>query len=912
MFQSSTNQNRGSQDIQPKQGHQSEQPTLYHTVTLPTAQELDQRNVDRRSSQSVVASGASIPSIHRSISETIGHDRNGEDSPVMNETLTVIDEHITDMSTPRHSLAAPEVRIRNDSASEYSSHLESQNSYSHGGGTDEASDDRLREADVRRWNSRETAEHLRLLSVDQKHCDIFEEQEITGDVILDMDQHFIYMKEYDFGPMGRRLKTWHKIRDFQDEVKGAHFRGQDALAPSQGDSMEELARSRSRPDDSQNAPVLPRTPLMEDTPALVTRHSRQVSDGDAYPTPLQTQTSSPRMTDTAPSSWRASVAPDSPERPSAASIRQMSHSRRHSSMDSGSLGGFDPPGTTIGSMTSTHHRKQSSLDRSWTMNMLTPRIDEGATAACKHVKTHELKVMLTIVATPTRLSTIRQELQDSPTSPIGQIDPSSVDLDRGYFSGGELDNRKSRNLLRKRDSTVDPAQPRLSSMMNIERPAMSAIKRHSRLGSADSIRDSVPAVTSPAAKAYHSNTFKGRLRSASARGSIRNSSVGGMSPTVTNLEEDAAMLQSSITASSQKANGFPSIPPPNVPKKARKLMGLRAVSDAVTGDEKALAVSPAISSPIKENEVASPARTGSSTPSIASKSFEIDNTDTSSKGTDGPISLTQSRSTIRMKTKSKRQTSAFTRGLQKKTPAEQRIGCDHSGWMRKKSSSIVTTWKPRLFILHGRRLSYYYSEDEKEERGVIDISNHKVLVANSDAITTFHASITGSTSSPTPSSTGEKPAPVNWTSSGRSPASAPFFFKLVPPKSGLSRAVQFTKPAVHYFQAENIVEGRRWMGAIMKATIEHTAMNFETTNKQKTISLAKARARKERPPALQEAEESELPWPASGRVSKDAPQLDEVGLNIRGLGFEEGRDGAAELEGEKDVGLDTGQAAERA
>ena len=444
----------------------------------------------------------------------------------MNETLTVIDEHITDMSTPRHSLAAPEVRIRNDSASEYSSQLESQHSYSHGGGTDEGSDDRLREADVRRWNAQDVAEHLRLLGVDQRHCDIFEEQEITGDVILDMDQHFIYMKEYDFGPMGRRLKTWHKIRDFQDEVRGAHFRGQNTVAPSQGDSMEELARSRSRPDDSQNAAVLPRTPLMEDTPALVTRHSRQVSDGDPYPTPLQTQTSTPRMTDTAqaPSSWRASVGPDSPGRPSAASIRQMSHSRRHSSMDSGSLGGFDPPGTTLGSMTSTHHRKQSSLDRSWTMNMLTPRIDEGVTAACKHNKTPELKAMLTLVATPNRLSTIRQEIHDSATSPIGQIDPSSVDLDRGYFSGGELDNRKSRNLLRKRDSAGDPTHSRMSSMMNIERPTLSALKRHSRLGSADSIRDSVPAVTSPAAKAYHSNTFKGRLRSASAQGSVRNSS----------------------------------------------------------------------------------------------------------------------------------------------------------------------------------------------------------------------------------------------------------------------------------------------------------------------------------------------------------------------------------------------------
>jgi hypothetical protein len=35
---------------------------------------------------------------------------------------------------------------------------------------------------------------------------------------------------------------------------------------------------------------------------------------------------------------------------------------------------------------------------------------------------------------------------------------------------------------------------------------------------------------------------------------------------------------------------------------------------------------------------------------------------------------------------------------------------------------VATTWKPRLFVLRGRRLSYYYSEDDTEERGLIDIT----------------------------------------------------------------------------------------------------------------------------------------------------------------------------------------------
>jgi hypothetical protein len=38
------------------------------------------------------------------------------------------------------------------------------------------------------------------------------------------------------------------------------------------------------------------------------------------------------------------------------------------------------------------------------------------------------------------------------------------------------------------------------------------------------------------------------------------------------------------------------------------------------------------------------------------------------------------------KKKSKKETSAYTRGLEKKSPQEQMVGADYSGWMKKKSS----------------------------------------------------------------------------------------------------------------------------------------------------------------------------------------------------------------------------------
>jgi hypothetical protein len=80
-----------------------------------------------------------------------------------------------------------------------------------------------------------------------------------------------------------------------------------------------------------------------------------------------------------------------------------------------------------------------------------------------------------------------------------------------------------------------------------------------------------------------------------------------------------------------------------------------------------------------------------------------------------------------------------------------------------------------------------------------------------------------------------------------------FIFKLVPPRSGLSKGVNFTRPTVHYFAVNSRQEGRLWMAALMKATIDRDEEKGITTSyKEKTISLAKARARRERPPALRE------------------------------------------------------------
>jgi hypothetical protein len=250
-------------------------------------------------------------------------------------------------------------------------------------------------------------------------------------------------------------------------------------------------------------------------------------------------------------------------------------------------------------------------------------------------------------------------------------------------------------------------------------------------------------------------------------------------------------------------------------------------------------------------------------------------------------------STKRPQRKNKKETSAYTRGLAQKGPAEQIATADYSGWMKKKSGSLMTTWKPRLFVLKGRRLSYYYSENDTEEKGLIDISYHNVMVAHNEKLTGLHAAMTGA-SGPLIS-----PSNATFTSAQQDLQKNPplpgsdddglFIFKLVPPKS--ARGVTFTKPTVHYFAVNSRQEGRLWMAALMKAVIDREQDGVVTTTyNQKTISLAKARARKERPLAFQEESEAEA---NSVKAASTPVELDAAGDAIstngstsQGLGIE--------------------------
>lgn len=156
-----------------------------------------------------------------------------------------------------------------------------------------------------------------------------------------------------------------------------------------------------------------------------------------------------------------------------------------------------------------------------------------------------------------------------------------------------------------------------------------------------------------------------------------------------------------------------------------------------------------------------------------------------------------SQNNLRSKTfaSSKQKTSAFQEGINAVSPADAAKTADFSGWMSKRGSVAVGTWKTRYFCLHGTRLSYFTSLSDSRERGLIDINSHRVVPVgeSDDKFVALYAASVGA---------------------GR------HCFKVVPPSPGSRKGVTFTMPKVHYFAVDTREEMRAWMKALMKATID--------------------------------------------------------------------------------------------
>lgn len=873
-------------------------------------QSANQRAVSVPYGASLFPSASAGSVSQRSMSMVMDNTRdNGQDSPVIIETLGVIDEHITEMNTPRSSLLAFPRNKGNDSGSDYSSHVDHRLSYITGNETDE--EDSLTVEKVIYWNPAQAAQYLHEIGVEQRHCDVFQEQEISGEVLLNLEKSELFMPELELGPIGRRLATWHKIRAFQEEIK-----------------------SRGVPTPSVNGSMNNSIPSTNGSSFARAADTAYRSTNQRY-----SQQNSPQITEDDRPGISRIQSSDLASRPSAAAARDLVHSRRHSSMD---YTCENRPTPEISPTTQyPGHKQQGSFDRNWTMNS-----DPTAQSV---VRPGHASAMLGLgalgMASPGSPLIANRRVMTEGATNLNEKSINTAELDRGYLSSGEAEGNKGklRNLLRKSQPN-SAVHSRQNSGNTDSRSILStgtmAAKRHSRFGSAGSIfgtldrqlefhptlghqtkPPSPPLSRSESRALIRAETTSTRVRSINLRESLSTSipsttttlagfvtttassdaslgttlavpsvPVSGTqddTPIVTKL--DYASLPTSFTSRSNPVS--PLMKPESVSAFNRmtnslRSSGKRSSSDAITNIDKSQISAPIVPSTVTEAPLQSPARTGSTTPSAASKSIEMDTTpDTSIKGSAAAVgSRTVSSgttNTANKRSKNKKDTSAY-RSLQVISPEQATEDCSQSGWMHKKSAKMTSTFKPRYFVLKDKRLSYFYSLDNKIEKGLIDINAHRVEQVENDLMTSLYATLAGAKSSPA-SPTNPYPAGVATPNSGYGHGS-PFFFKLVPPKAGLSKAVQFTKPAIHYFAVDNHDDGREWFLALKKASIDRDETRpITSTYTQKTISLAKAQQQRQRPPALMNPEDFPDPKKEAAQVSEKTSSMDGDGLAIGGL-----------------------------
>lgn len=164
----------------------------------------------------------------------------------------------------------------------------------------------------------------------------------------------------------------------------------------------------------------------------------------------------------------------------------------------------------------------------------------------------------------------------------------------------------------------------------------------------------------------------------------------------------------------------------------------------------------------------------------------------------------------------KQKTSAFTEGLKNISVKDALKTADFSGWMSKKGSGTMSTWKTRFFILEGTRLSYFANTTDTKERGLIDVTGYRVVPArDDDKFVSIFAATAGK---------------------GR------YCFKLLPPQPGSRKGLTFTEPRVHYFAVDSKEEMRGWIANLIKTTIDiDTSVPVISSYSTPTVSLTKAK-----------------------------------------------------------------------
>ncbi|KAF3214718.1 hypothetical protein TWF191_009706 [Orbilia oligospora] len=654
--------------------------------------------------------------------------------------------------------------------------------------------------EIRCWTPAQVSAYFQEQHLPLSICDKFEEQEINGAIVLQLEM--AHLKELELGSFGKRFEVWKEIEKLQSIVKSA------------GGSISEAAKEKKARHRSSSTPagVLPRLPSLHNRPparggslAVPSTHIEEAIYDPMNPIRESPTTMSPSSPGPVPP----------PKSDVGSAVHSDGRSISTASMERASSSGGQQPQRVPGV-----HGRDPSFDRAWTL---------------KGHKANE--------------SSASGRSRYTGDSGFASQSSSSVfaNESRSYHNAGASEDggKRDRNVLHKRAGSSG------SHGHHVVHSKKSSYTEEQRSRSGYSS-------PSPASIAYH-NTVKGRKRSTSetqiasldsrARESLAASVMPGGKPL--SVERPPPVEEKHVPPSIQTKAGHPHR---SISDGAEKAMSMSPMSQdtnstlmSPNGSEHSASIKITIDAPERKSDE-SKQRNGSS-------------------GKDKKLRSVASASGIRQKSK-KQLTSAYLEGLKEIKPADAAKDADFSGWMKKRgSSAVVASWKTRFFVLKGRRLSYFYSMDDIKERGLIDITSHRVLPASDDRLVSLHASVAAITSSPSHASSA---TPGNGQSGPNLPPTPPskggwFTFKLVPPQPGAAKGVMFTPPKLHYFATDSKQIGREWMAAFMKATIDRdeTAPVISTFSAN-TISLAKARAMRARPPGFGDNSTDPAPSPALG------------------------------------------------
>ncbi|KAK6522571.1 hypothetical protein TWF281_002010 [Arthrobotrys megalospora] len=727
--------------------------------------------------------------------------------------------------------------------------------------------------EIRLWTPAQVSAYFQEQHLPLSICDKFEEQEISGAIVLQLEMP--HLKELELGSFGKRFEVWKEIEKLQSVVKNAGGASGDAV-------KDKKARHRS---SSTPAGVLPRLPSLHNRPparggslAVPSTHIEEAMFDPMNPIRESPTTMSP--TTMSPSS-------PGPVPPPKSDVGSIVHSDGRSistaSMERASSSGGQQPQRVPGV-----HGRDPSFDRAWTLkghkaNESSASGRSRYTGASEDGGKRDRNVLHkragssgshghhVVAAGHGKKSSYTEEqrsrsgnntptpsMKSSTSTPSSPLPYPPNPPPPHPPSPSQSPSPSPRGVVSKQTFPVSERSYETVHLANAY-PYAQAPRPFSRESVNPSFVPSGYSSPSPASIAYH-NTVKGRKRSTSeaqiasldsrARESLAASVMPGGKPLT--VERPPPVEEKHVPPNIQTKAGYPH----------------RSISD---GAEKAMSMSPMSqdtnSTLMSPNGSEHSASIKITIDAPERKSDESKQRNGSSKDKDKKLRSVASASGIRQKSK-KQLTSAYLEGLKEVKPLDAAKEADFSGWMKKRgSSAVVASWKTRFFVLKGRRLSYFYSMDDTKERGLIDITSHRVLPAADDRFVSLHASVAAITSSPSHASSAN---PGNGQSGPNLPPTPPskggwFTFKLVPPQPGAAKGVMFTPPKLHYFATDSKQIGREWMAAFMKATIDRdeTAPVISTFSAN-TISLAKARAMRARPPGFGDNSTDAAPAPGLG------------------------------------------------